>query len=136
MNFQNIDITMLIIRIVVGSTFILHGGQKLFGWLGGSGMHGWLGYLATLGITMPIIGYLAAIFEFVGGLMVLTGIGAELGALMILITMLAAIYLVHSHGYFLPNGMEYALNLALLCVAIIFGGTGSYVVWNPLTFLK
>ena len=136
MNFQNIDIAMLIIRLVVGSTFILHGGQKLFGWLGGPGMQGWLGYLATLGITSHIIGYLAAAFEFVGGVMVLTGIGAELGAVMILVNMLAAICLVHSHGYFLPNGMEYALNLALLSLAIIFGGTGSYVIFNPFNLLK
>jgi len=130
MNIQNLDVTMLIIRLIVGSTFILHGGQKVFGWLGGSGMHGWLGYLATLGITMPIIGYLAALFEFVGGIMVLVGIAPQIGALMILINMLAAIYLVHSHGYFLPHGMEYALNLALLCVAIILGGSGTYVVWS------
>lgn len=136
MNFQNIDIAMLLIRIVVGSTFILHGSQKLFGWFGGPGIHGWLGYLATLGVTHHVIGYLAAAFEFFGGIMVLTGIGAELGAAMILINMLVAICLVHSSGYFLPKGMEYALNLALLCLAIIFGGTGSYVMFKSLKFFK
>jgi len=46
--------------------------------------------------------------------------------------MLAAIYLVHgTHGYFLPKGMEYALNLALLCLAIIVGGTGIYALHVP-----
>ena len=132
MNIQNRDVAMLIIRFIVGSTFILHGAQKVFGWFGGPGIQGWLTYLAKLGVTSHIIGYLAAYFEFIGGIMVLVGIAPQVGALMILINMLAAICLVHSHGYFLPNGMEYALNLALLCVAIIVGGSDLYVVWDPL----
>jgi len=125
------DLALFIVRLVLGSTFIAHGAQKLFGWFGGEGMHGFLGYLASIGITNHILGYLAAACEFVGGLMVLTGFATELGACAILANMLVAIFLVHAkHGYFLPNGMEYSLNLALLCVALIFGGSGAYAVWD------
>jgi len=126
---------LLLVRVVLGTTFILHGSQKLFGVLSGPGIDGWLEYLTSLGVTHHVLGYAAAAFEFFGGLMVLTGIGAELGAAAILITMVGAIYLVHgAHGYFLPNGMEYALNLGLLCVAIICGGAGTYTL--PVSFKK
>lgn len=119
--FQNKDYALLIIRIIVGITFILHGGQKLFGLFGGSGLQGWMGYMASLNIP-TWIGYLPPFIEFFGGLAVLLGIGTEIAAAGLLIVMLAAIYLAHwDKGFFLPHGFEYALNLALLCLAIIMG---------------
>lgn len=125
------DLALFIVRLTLGSTFIIHGGQKVFGWLGGPGLHGWLNYLATIGVTNHMIGYCAAFFEFLGGILVLTGVAAEVGAGMILCNMIAAILLIHcKHGYFLPNGMEYALNLALLCIVIIVGGSGSFALWD------
>ncbi|HZW60897.1 MAG TPA: DoxX family protein [Candidatus Babeliales bacterium] len=118
---------MFIVRLVVGSTFVLHGGQKVFGWFGGPGLDGYIDYVTSMGAA-PFWGYLSAFGEFFGGLMVLIGIAAELGALIIALDMLWAIFMVHwPHGYFIQDhGFEYPLNLLLLCLALIFGGCGKY----------
>ena len=34
------DIGLLIIRLIIGITFMGHGAQKLFGWFGGYGLKG------------------------------------------------------------------------------------------------
>ncbi|MCX5922185.1 MAG: DoxX family protein [Candidatus Dependentiae bacterium] len=127
----NQDWAILIIRLILGSVFILHGGQKMFGWLGGSGLQGWLGYMASLQIP-TLIAYLPPFIEFFGGLCILLGIAAEVGAFGLLAVMLVGIYLVHwDKGYFSQNGgYEYALNLALLCLAIILAGSGPLSLWN------
>lgn len=129
MNYQNI--ALLILRLTVGSTFMMHGSQKVFGAFGGSGLAGFAGYGATLGVPVWL-SHLAAIFEFVGGVMMFFGLATELGACMGVCVMLGAIYLVHgSKGYFAQTGgYEYALNLMLLCVAIAVGGPGDYAMWD------
>ena len=64
--------------------------------------------------------------------MVLLGIAAEVGALLIVPVMLVALIRVHwAAGYFLPKGFEYALNQLCLCLAVILGGPGWMALWNP-----
>lgn len=123
---------LLLVRLVVGSVFLLHGAQKVFGFFGGPGLEGFASYITSLGLPASL-GYLAAIFELAAGLMLVLGIATELGALMTIPVMKVAIYLVHwSNGYFIQNqGYEYALNLLLLAVAIIIGGPGAHALWDP-----
>jgi putative oxidoreductase len=128
---QHVDIALLLVRIVVGSTFVMHGLQKVFGFFGGSGLAGFTNWLSTLGI--PIwLGTIAAYVELLGGISVLLGIIPELGALGLACMMIGAIYLVHGDkGYFgQNNGFEYPLNLLLLCLAIIIGGAGRFCLWS------
>jgi putative oxidoreductase len=122
---RNKELALFLVRLVVGSVFVLHGGQKVFGWLGGPGLTGFVTWLGTLGVP-AWLGYVAAFVELVGGCMVLFGIAAEIGALFLAIQMAVAIYLVHwPHGYFVQNnGFEYPLSLIVLCLAIIVGGAG------------
>jgi len=118
----NQEIALFIVRFVVGSVFILHGAQKVFGIFGGSGLAGFANWLRTLGIP-AWLGYVSAFVELVGGVMVLAGIFAPAAAAVLAVNMAAAIYLVHlPNGYFVQSGgWEYSFNLILLCVAIIFG---------------
>lgn len=118
----NQEIALLIVRMVVGSVFVLHGSQKVFGWFGGPGLNGFASWLGTLGIP-AWLAYVSAFSELIGGLMILVGFMAPLAAFFLAINMLVAIYLVHlPHGYFTQNnGFEYPLNLLFLCLAIIFG---------------
>lgn len=124
---QNKDAALLLVRIIVGSTFIAHGSQKVFGAFSGPGLVGFAQWIGTLGLP-SWLGYVSAFGELLGGLMVLTGFMAELGAFVLVINMAVAIGLVHwKHGYFVQNnGYEYPLNLLLLCIAIIIGGAGVY----------
>ncbi len=122
---------LLMVRLVVGSIFILHGSQKVFGWFGGPGLQGFANWTASLGVP-TILGYLAAFAEFIGGIMIFFGIFPALGAAMIIPVMLGAVFLVHwKGGYFIQNnGFEYPFNLILLLVAIIIGGGGKFVFFE------
>lgn len=123
---------LLIIRCLLGVIFIAHGGQKLFGWFGGSGIDGYINYLATMNVP-EWMAYCSMGAEFLGGILVLFGIAIELGALAIIGNMLGAIYLVHGeHGFFIQNnGFEYALVLLVLASLLVLFGPGTWCLWDP-----
>lgn len=130
--FNNSQLALFIIRVMVGFTFMLHGSQKVFGLFGGSGLSAWVNWLATLNIP-AWMAYAAALTEFFGGLMLLLGFAAKVGALAEIGVMLGAIYLVHwPHGFFVQNnGFEYSLLLMVCCLGILIGGPGKWALWNP-----
>lgn len=122
---------LTIVRILLGFIFIMHGSQKTLGWFGGSGLEGFTGWLETQGISY-YMSFTAAWFEFIGGWLLLLGIFAELGALLVIPVMAGAIYLVHApKGFFVQHGgFEYALTLLVLAIAIIVGGPGKLALWT------
>ena len=128
------DWALFVVRFMLGSVFVLHGCQKVFGLFGGPGISGFAGFVnQQMGMPM-FLGYAAGLFELIGGLLVLLGVLAELGAAMIVPVMLVAVFMVHwKDGYFSQNhGYEYALNLLLIAVAVILGGPGKLALWDPL----
>lgn len=129
---RNPELALFIVRLMLGSTFALHGAQKVFGLFGGPGLQGFAGWVHTLGVPLWL-GYVGALAEFIAGCMVLFGIAAEVGAVILAIDMAVAMYLVHlPHGYFIQNnGFEYPLNLIIACAAVIIGGAGAYALWDP-----
>ncbi|MDQ2732393.1 MAG: DoxX family protein [Armatimonadota bacterium] len=131
---QLLGIALLVVRIMIGAIFIGHGAQKLFGFWHGPGMAGFTGMVAHMGFPLPgVFAYLAAISEFGGGLALIIGLLARLGALGIAFSMLVAIFRVH-----LPNGLLGAghdkpgFDFPLACLAgaavIILLGAGHYSV--------
>jgi putative oxidoreductase len=116
------------LRISLGVIFLSHGGQKLFGWLGGKGLEGTAGFFAgKLGLTPGILwALLAGIAEFGGGLLVLLGLFTRLGALFISTVMLVAIFKVHWGAFFMPTGIEYAVSLFAAAVALLISGGGKF----------
>ena len=115
------------LRIALGVIFMAHGGQKLFGWLGGKGLEGIAGFFAKLGLTPGMLwAALAGLGEFGGGLLVLLGLFTRLGALSIAIVMLVAILKVHWGAFFMPAGIEYAATLFAAAVALLIAGGGRF----------
>ncbi|MDF2814762.1 MAG: DoxX family protein, partial [Paenibacillus sp.] len=91
-----LSLGLLIIRIVIGLTFIGHGVQKLFGWFGGYGPKGTGGWLESIGIRPGILmAVLAGLLEVVGGILFAAGFLTPLAAAIIIVTMLVAIIKVH-----------------------------------------
>ena len=123
-NTRQIGIALLLIRIAAGLAFIYHGAGILFGVFDGPGVNGF----AAHGHFPLWVAYLVGLAQFCGGVSVLTGIVARLGALAILPVMAGAIYLVHwQHGFdSTKGGMEYALTQALIAFAILVAGAGPY----------
>lgn len=116
------------LRISLGVIFLAHGGQKLFGWLGGKGLEGTAGFFAgKLGLTPGILwALIAGIAEFGGGLLVLLGLFTRLGALFISTVMLVAIFEVHWGAFFMPTGIEYPFCLFAAAVALLIAGGGKF----------
>ncbi|UZW65386.1 DoxX family protein [Priestia flexa] len=126
-----ISIGLLLIRLVIGLSFIVHGAQKLFGWFGGHGLKGTGGWFESIGMKpgarMTLI---AGLSELVGGALFAVGFLTPLAALMIAGTMFIAIIKVHGpNGYWATqNGYEYNLTLLVVAISIAIIGPGYYAI--------
>ncbi|MCF8568365.1 DoxX family protein [Alicyclobacillus tolerans] len=122
---------LLIIRLIVGLTFAGHGTQKLFGWFGGHGLKGTGGWLESIGVKPGVLMALfAGLAEFVGGLLFAAGLWLPIAALLIVITMLVAIFTVSGkNGYWITqNGLEYNLALIAVAIGVALIGPGAYAI--------
>ena len=125
-----IDWALLVVRIVVGVIFMVHGAQKLFGAFGGPG-------LSAIVEMMGPLGYLVAIGEFFGGLGLILGFLSRFSAAAIILIMLGAIGMVHGkNGFFAPEGFEYNLALIGLLAPILIAGPGRFAVGRFLPLPK
>jgi putative oxidoreductase len=103
---------------------LYHGSAVLFGAFGGPGP---ANFAAFLGKPLAI-GYLVGLAQFCGGLAMLTGIFARIGAVCIAIVMVGAIQIVHlKNGFDIGHGgFEYALTQLLIALAILVAGAGKF----------
>ncbi|MBK8859239.1 MAG: DoxX family protein [Opitutaceae bacterium] len=123
------------LRLVLGLVMAAHGAQKLFGWFGGYGLQGTAGFFADkLGLTPGIFwATLAGSGEFFGGLLLILGLATRFAALNTAVVMLVAIITVHNSAFFMPAGMEFALSLLAMSVALVVSGGGALSADSKLT---
>jgi putative oxidoreductase len=106
---------LLLLRIVMGAAFILHGWAKIqnpSGWINAMGVEGVPAFLQVL----------AALAEFGGGIALILGLLTPLAALGIVCQMLAALFLVHfpmGHSFVATGGPSYELPLVYLVLAVL-----------------
>jgi putative oxidoreductase len=126
-----IDVSLLVVRIIVGVIFAAHGAQKLFGAFGGPG-------LEAIVKMMGPIGYLVAIGEFFGGLGLIVGFLSRFSAASLIVIMLGAIGMVHgTNGFFLDKGgFEYNLALMGLLFPVLLCGPGQLAIGRMLPLPK
>ncbi|KKO55174.1 DoxX family protein [Paenibacillus sp. DMB20] len=121
-----IDLGLLILRLVVGLSFMAHGAQKLFGWFGGYGPKGTGGWMESIGMKPGVVMAVAAgLMEFVGGLLLASGLLTILGAALIILTMAGAIAKVHGKNGYWATANGYELNLLIIAVALAVALTGA-----------
>ena len=112
--------THAILRIVTGLLFMQHGGQKLFGLLGGVDGHGATVQLASLAGV-------AGILEFFGGFLIVIGLFTRVVAFLLSGEMAYAYWMVHvAHGGLIPihNRGEFAALLCFVFLFLAFNGAG------------
>lgn len=114
------------VRLAVGTIFLAHGSQKLFGAFGGPGLHMTAEFFAKGGLVPGLFwATLAGCGEFFGGLLVFLGLLTRFGAFNIAVVMSVAILHVHlKGGFFAPKGIEYPLALLGAAVSLMISGAG------------
>jgi putative oxidoreductase len=102
---------VLPLRAVLGLIFLVHGGQKLFGF----GIPGTAAFLIAV--------------EVLGGLALLVGAGTRMAATLLAVDMLVALLTVHIRGgFFVPNGIEFVLTLLAGLVTLAGLGPGPWSI--------
>lgn len=131
------EIGLLLLRLVIGSTMAAHGAQKLFGWFGGFGISGTGGWLESMGFRpAKLHAAVTGLSEFGGGLLLAFGLLTPLGAAAIAGVMFVAIATVHlPNGFFNSSGgFEFNLVLAVGAIALAFTGPGAISLDNAFGF--
>jgi len=121
---------LTVLRMVVGIVFAMHGWQKIhvFHLAGVTGM------LSHLGFPMPtVFAVILITVEFLGGILLITGLATRGPAVLLAVDMLVAIITMHmKHGFFASAGgieLPFTVLGALICLAIAGGGSFSRKGW-------
>jgi putative oxidoreductase len=128
---MDIDLGLLVLRVVVGLTFAGHGAQKVFGWWSGPGMKGFGGWISGMGVRpIQLFAWAAALAELAGGLLLAAGLLTPIAAAFLVAQSLAIIILVHwKNGFWnTKGGIEFALTLLAAALAVFLTGPGAYSV--------
>ena len=119
------SVGLFLIRLFLGLGLTVHGYGKFFG---EHGIAGFAGFLKSLNIPSPeIAAYVSASTELGGGILVALGLLTRPVAAIVAINMFVAALTAHRGSYFITNnppGMEYALNLGIVFLALVFTGAG------------
>jgi putative oxidoreductase len=129
------DAGKLVLRAALSILILFHGFAKITGGVGFI-----TGLVAKAGLP-PAFGYLVLVGEVLAPLMVLLGLWARAGAIIIAFNMLVALLLVHTGDFFRINdtgGWAVELQVLLLAaaVAVALLGAGRYSIqgarqrWN------
>src|SRR5574342_582144 len=125
------NIGLLIIRLIIGITFMGHGAQKLFGWFGGYGLKGTGAWFDSIGMKPgAFMALIAGLAELIGGLLFALGLLTPLAGILIAGTMLMAIVKVHAPNglWATANGYEYNLTLLAIAIGVVLTGPGQYAL--------
>ncbi|MDO4918623.1 DoxX family protein [Kocuria sp.] len=122
-----VSLGLLILRVVLGITFVMHGWQKVSEW----GIAGTTDSFEGMGVPAPAASAVfAAVVELVGGIALILGVLTRIVGLLLALDMLGALVLVHaSSGFFASGGgIELVLVLGAAALALAFTGPGRYAV--------
>ena len=116
---RNVSVGLLVLRIVTGVGFILHGSGKIvqpFAWM-------------PPGAPVPgFLQFLAALSEFGGGIALLLGLLTPLASLGLMITMAVAAFFHISKGDGFVQGYELALVYFAISLLFFLAGPGRFSV--------
>jgi putative oxidoreductase len=134
------DLSLTILRVVLGVVFFAHGAQKMLGWFGGYGFHGTMGFFEHMGMPAPVA-LLVICTEFFGGLGLIVGLFTRIAALGIAVEMIGAIFMVHlPNGFFMNwfgnqkgEGFEYHLLAIAMGAALLLRGAGAFSLDHTLS---
>jgi putative oxidoreductase len=117
----------LLLRVTVGSIFLEHGTQKLFGWFGGHGPDGTGQFFESLGLRPGRRNAIAAgAAEAGGGLLLMLGLATPLAATSLASVMLTALRTAIWRDGFKTGEGGYEMLLLVSALALAEGGPGPW----------
>ena len=125
------DLGKLVLRLAVGGLILFHGVAKVM-----SGPAMIAGLVTKAGLPQPVA-YLVYVGEVLAPLMLILGVWTRLAALVIVVNMLVALWLVHLHQVFTldPHTGGWALELQGMylfgALAIVLLGAGRFSATGP-----
>jgi putative oxidoreductase len=138
------DFGLLVLRLVIGGAFILHGLQKLFGLFNGPGINNFAEALGQLGFNQTtLLAWVTGVSELGGGVLLVVGLFTPIGAAAILGVMANVIILkvTGGAGFFTSQaggsglakagGIELEVALAGAALALMFIGPGRVSIDRP-----
>ena len=128
-----VDLSVFVLRLILGAIFIAHGSQKLFGMFGGIGLEGTAKMVEGIGLPYhDILATIWASIEFVGGIFLILGIMTRWTAIAIVVLMLISTVRINlEYGFFIQNGgIEYNLLVIGSFVPLILVGGGNWSIWD------
>jgi putative oxidoreductase len=121
----HVDAGLLLLRVLVGVTFSLHGFQKLFGWFSGGGFPGTSRWFASLGFgDGRAATVMAGGSEIAGGLGLAFGFLTPFAAAAMIGVMTVAALVNRAEGGFWSASKGWELNGYLIVVAWALATTG------------
>lgn len=117
---ENISISLLFIRIVVGVFMLTHGYGKFLMLIG----DGPVKFADPLGIGVNVSLVLTVLAEFLCSIFLIIGVATRFSAIPLLITMIVAALVVHAPDPFARK--ELPLLYAAIYAVIAFAGPGKY----------
>ena len=107
----NLDLALLVLRLVLGAVMLAHGLPKVTGFAGTAS------FFASAGIPFPTLAAAyAAIVEVGGGILLLLGVAVDI----------AFVHL--KNGFTGQGGYEFPLTLLAVAVGLALAGPGAYSV--------
>jgi len=126
------DFGLLVLRLVLGGTFVANGLQQLFGLFHGVGRTGFEHFLTTAGYEhVSLLVWVAGGTELVAGALVVLGLFTPLAAAGMLGLLANMVVLDWKVGFFGAGGFELALVLGGGAFALLFAGPGRVSLDRP-----
>ncbi len=127
-NPKLISLGLLLLRLMLGAIFIVHGLRKVTPLWGSKGFVGAKGAAAGAGMQPTVLwAVLLVIGELGGGILLVLGIGTRIGAAMIAFAMAVALLTVKADAGFLATHLQQMLLVA--SVTLLLTGGGALSVW-------
>lgn len=122
-NYQkNIDLSLLILRLVAGAFMLTHGMGKLFMLMGSEPIQ----FPDPIGVGASTSLFLAVFAEVVCAVLIIVGFASRFAAIPLIITMLVAGFVVHASDGF--SRQELPFMYAAMYLVIAIAGAGKYSI--------
>jgi putative oxidoreductase len=133
-DIRTFDLSLLLLRIIVGIVILGHGAQKVLGWFGGFGFDGTIQFF-TVVIGLPyFLSLLIIMAETLGMIALILGLLSRLISGSLIVIMVGAIATTHAANGFFMNwagsqageGFEFHLLVIAMSSVILLNGAGSF----------